>query len=135
MVQSRQSFLDRFEYGKINIKSATDAEDQKEGIDGWIDDDIPMASRKRKKSIAEYGEISIRDSIYYPNNEYGKLINGKFRSKVYIFGFLDAIVICNVTDIIDCLVSENFRKVPNPDKETWGLYIKLQNIKHILIWK
>lgn len=116
----------------IDLRIANFIEDTEEGtdylIEGWR-----FAHRQRNISIQKYGQISIRYSTQKGNDtEYHKLLSGRFQAVIYMFEFTDAIVICSVADIKDCLLFGKFDIVPNPDSSK-GCYINLNEIKHIRI--
>ena len=120
-------------YGKVTFVEPSDKEDQLEGIDGYISG-IPVAWRKRRISILKHKEISIRYSRDTGTpTEFHKLLDGSFKPQLYFFQFTDAIVICKVDDIIDCLKSKKYIVAHNKIDGTEGCYIKTTDIAHRLV--
>ena len=114
----------------INLRIANLIEDTEEGTD-YLINNWRFAHRQRNISINKYNQISIRFSTRKGNDtEYHKLLNGKFQAVLYLFEFTDAMVVCSVADIKDCLAQGKFDIVPNPDGSK-GCYIGLNNITHI----
>lgn len=128
-------FSEDFAFGEVDFVKPASEEDMKHGIDAWLGG-IPFAWRRRRISIKQYGEISIRYSrATGSQTEYDKLLDGSFQPQIYIFQFTDAIVICKVEDIKDCLVKKHFITRQNPDGKTKACYIKFTALPHLLIRK
>lgn len=127
-------FVTDFSFGEVNFSKPAAKEDMEQGIDGWLCG-IPFAWRRRRISLKEYGEVSIRYSRITGNKtEYAKLIGGSFKALIYIFQFIDAVVICRTSDIVDCLRCNKFNIQPNKDGTTKACYIKLADIEHLLLY-
>ena len=96
-----------FEKGLIQITPAIESDDRRNGVDAWIDGNIPIAFRKRPDvSIDQYngkvltiriGKEAIRGYISF---EYDKLLNGQFRAVLYFFKLKGHLVICATQDIV-----------------------------------
>jgi hypothetical protein len=120
-----------FNFSSPEFLKPTSEEDMKQGIDGWICG-FPFAYRKRRKS---YDDITIR---YKRKNgattEYLKIIDGSFRSPIFIFDFPDKVIICSTASIKRALVNHDFEIIQNTDGMTELAVIKLERLKP-LIWK
>lgn len=122
-----------FRFGKLEFHNATNEEDRKEGIDGWIGI-MPVATRKFRKSISAFGQISIRRRKLF-KSEYEKILSGEFKPILYIFEWPDAYAIYRVVDIKACLEMEIFKYKANPGGLTGGCYINFDELPHLLIFK
>ena len=122
-----------FVFGKVDFLEPASKEDMEEGIDAWLGG-IPFAWRKRRISVKKYGEISIRYSrAGNTKTEYAKILDGSFKPRIYIFEFVDAIIICLTSDIYDRLVNKDYTIQSNPDNSTAACYIELSNIDHLIV--
>lgn len=120
------------DYGEVIFTKPASDEDMKQGIDAWVGG-IPWAWRKRRISLSEYGEVSIRYSRPTGvKTEFDKLLDGSFEAQIYIFQFTNAVVICLTADLISCLKLKKYTIVPNEDG-TKAAYIKLSDLKHLAI--
>lgn len=85
------NFDKQLEEGLLRISRSVEEDDHKYGIDGWFDDDIPIAIRRRPTtSIDDYNgrviTIRIGKTIQY-KFEYDKLLDGSFRAVLYLFKY------------------------------------------------
>jgi len=113
------------------MRSASFEEDVQNGIDGWIGN-LPFAHRIRNISLSKYGEVSIRYSLPSGyDTEYHKLLDGRFKARLYIFEFTDAYIFCCADELNRCLKNKLFTIQPNLDG-TKGCYIKLADLKNYL---
>ncbi len=120
-------------FGEVNLVKPASKEDMEHGIDAWVGD-IPFAWRRRRKPFDKWKQISIRFSRSSGiKTEYEKLLNNKIKALLYVFEFPDALIICSVADIIDCLRKSKFQVVDNLDDKTQVAYIDVANIKHLYI--
>ncbi len=135
MVMKQTDFSKDFAFGEVDFVKPASEEDMKQGIDAWLGG-IPFAWRRRRISLKQYNEISIRFSrVSGSATEYDKILNNNYKALVYIFEFTDALVICKVEDIKDCLVKKHFITRQNPDGKIEACYIKLTALPHLLIRK
>ena len=126
-------FVKDYTFGEVTFVKPASEEDMEQGIDAWIGG-IPFAWRRRRISVNKYGEISVRHSrISGYKTELDKLLDGSFKSLIYIFQFTDAVVICLTSDIVWCLKKKEYTVLSNPDSSTAGCYIKLKDITHLLL--
>jgi hypothetical protein len=138
MAMRRESSMDSdvkkdYDYGKVIFHEPSPEEDALKGIDAWING-LPIAWRKRKVSIGEYREVSIRYArASGSKTEYEKILDGSCGAVLYFFEFIDAIVVCKVDVVADCLRAKKFKVVPNPDGTTAACYIKLSDLGNCLI--
>ena len=131
--QLSSQFENDFAHSDVVCRKATYEEDVHQGIDIWLND-IPFAWRKRRISVTDHKQISIRASRSSGSKtEYQKLLDGDCKAMFYVFEFTDAIVICRVLDIVKCLRNEQFETQENPDGETSAMYIGLRDVKHLLV--
>lgn len=120
-----------FAFGEVDFIKPASEDDMKHGIDAWVGG-IPFAWRKRRISLRQYGEISIRYSrATGSKTEYDKLLDGSFKALIYIFQFTDEVVICLTADIIRCLKEKKYSQKFNNDSSTSAIYISLKDIKHL----
>ncbi len=120
-------------FGEVVFIKPADIEDREQGIDAWLGG-IPFAWRRRRIPLSQYGEISIRFSIASGGKtEYHKLLDGSFKALLYVFQFLDAVVVCNTEDIVDCIRNQQYMVKRNRDGASSALYIKTADIKHLRI--
>ena len=125
---------DNLAFGEVIFVKPASEEDMMQGIDAWLGG-IPFAWRRRRISLKQYGEISIRRSIASGSKtEYDKLLNGDFQALIYIFQYTDAIVICLTKDIVNCIQAGKYSKKDNHNGMTSALYINLQDINHLVLW-
>ena len=123
-----------FLFGEVNYCKPASGEDIGHCVDAWLGN-IPLAWRKRRISIKKWGDISIRYKLEITGTktEAQKMLDGECWAIFYFFQFTDAIVICKVDDIITCLQDKKFITKLNPDSgRTWGAYIKLADIPHLI---
>ena len=117
-------------FGVTEFRGATEKEDLEKGIDGWIGD-VPVAVRKRRISVGQFNDISIRfDRKSGIDTELDKLLNGTFQPQLYLFFFQDALVVCGVETIKLCLQNKQYEIKDNMDEATTGCYIKLSSLKN-----
>ena len=127
------SFSEDFTFGSVDFIKPASNEDMEQGIDAWLGG-IPFAWRRRRISLEQYGEISIRYSRESGSRtEYQKLLDSSFKALIFVFQFTDAVVICLTADIIQCLKAKKFVQQANRDGQTSAIYIKLKDIKHLLM--
>ena len=126
-------FQDDFEYGKMNFCQATEDEDMKQGIDGFIGS-MKVATRRFRVPLSLYNAISIRKRLY-SKSEFDKILAGTFKSVLYIFEYTDFFIICRVEDIATCLRQNLFTEKPNQDGLTSGCYIQLGLLLYLAIPK
>ncbi len=133
MVTKQNDFNKDFTFGEVSFIKPSSKEDMEQGIDGWLGG-IPLAWRRRRIPLSQYGEISIRYSRATGNRtEKDKLLDGSFKPQIFIFQFPDAVVICLTADIITCLKAKQYTHQSNKDGLTSAIYIKLEDIKHLVI--
>jgi len=126
-------FTKDFAYGDVTLTKPATQEDMKQGIDAWVGG-IAFAWRKRRIPLQQYRQISIRAArASGVRTEYDKLLDGSCKAKVYIFQFIDSVVICRVEDIVGCLKHGNYQKRNNPDYETSVIYLDIDDIPHLEI--
>jgi len=104
------NFRENMTIGLINVERSVERDDRLNGVDGWLDNDIPFAFRKRPNlSLDSYkGKvITIRigkeSSGGYFKFEYDKLLNGQFKAVVYFFKLKESLLVCPTTSLIDYL--------------------------------
>lgn len=95
-----------FAKGLIQIRPSVEDDDRRNGIDGWLDGNIPIAFRKRPTvTIDQYNGrvLTIRIGKArvqgYRKFEYDKLLSGQFRAILYFFKFKGHLIICATQDI------------------------------------
>ena len=135
MKQTNSKLQEDMNYGQPMMIVITPDADMKENKD-YIIGDLGIAYRRRRFKVNKYGEISIRNSRSSgTKTERQKMLDGECKSKIFVFEFLDAWIICTFTDIYDCLRMNKGYAKSNNDGTTSAYYIKLKDIKHFLIWK
>jgi len=99
-----------FTKGVVQIQPSIDKDDRRNGIDGWLDGNIPIAFRKRPNLTIDRYEgrivtIRIAKPIFqgYIPFEYDKLLNGQFRALLYFFKLKEHLIICPTQAIINYL--------------------------------
>jgi len=126
------SLSENLAFGEVKFSKPTPEQDRNQGYDAWLGE-IPIAWRRRRIPLSQYGEISIRRTIASGGKtEIDKLLDGSFKAQIYVFQFPDAVVICLVKDIIECLKAKKYSQQSNRDF-TSAVYIKLKDINHLLI--
>ena len=122
-------------FGQLMMIVSTPDADMKQNIDYTIGT-LGIAYRHRRIKINKYREISIRNSRSSgAKTERQKILDGECQSRLFIFEFLDAYAVCRLVDILDCLRENRGYVQPNHDGKTSAYYIKLDDIKHLIIWR
>lgn len=135
-METKQDIFNKdFVFGQVAFVKPASEEDMEQGIDAWLGG-IPFAWRRRRIPLKQYGEISIRYSrISGSRTEYDKLLDGSFKPELFIFQFPDAVVICLTSDIVLCLKEKKYSRKENRDGLTSAVFIKLEDIKHLVTWR
>jgi len=127
------SFQDDFAFGDVNGRKSSNSEDQKQVADIWVGN-TAFAWRKRRIPISKYGQISIRlRRNSGTKTECQKIIDGEATASFYVQEFTDAVVICRMADIRECLGLGNFEQRANTDGSTYAAYINLADIRHLIV--
>ena len=122
-------------FSELSFTKPAAQEDMEQGIDAWLGG-IPFAWRRRRISLKQYGEISIRRTVASGGRtEYHKLLDGSFKAQVYVFQFTDAVVICLTQDIIVFLKTNMGYIKSNKDEITSAYYIPIKSISCLIIDK
>ena len=121
-------------YGQRYMLVTTPDADMKENRDYFLEGGLGIAHRRRRFSVDKYGEISIRyKRASGAKTEYQKILDGECKSQLFVFEFLDAWIICTLTDILNCLKMNKGYAKSNNDGITSAYYINLRDIKHLII--
>lgn len=121
------------EFGEVGLIESTFDEDAKRGIDIWVGN-LPVAWRKRRIPLTDWNDITIRYSR--PSGiptEYEKMLNGECGALLYVYEYIDAFVICCVSDIIQCLRNGKYKIQPPSKEKTRSCSITLNDINYLLI--
>jgi len=124
-------------YGQLAMLVTTPDDDMKANTDYFIGK-LRVAYRRRRISIAQYNEISIRFKRESgAETEMSKILAGKAKARLYIFEFVDCWVFATATDILTCLRDPQLHYAqPNNDGLTHACYIKLKDLpNHLIIWR
>lgn len=125
-------FIKDFEYSKPGFLKAAIKEDRELGIDFWLCG-LPVAYRKRRK---DYPDITIRYRRKSgAKTEYIKILDGSFKSVLFIFEFPSSVVLCPTNSILNALKNHRFSVITNKDNETSLAVIELKNLEYILLRK
>lgn len=143
-LETRQENIDAaFATGLLKISRAVEKDDRVYGVDAWLDDNIPIAFRRRPTtSLHDYEGAIITIRISKPETpnwikcEYDKLLSGQFKAILYFFKLTDALVIVPTIEIVQYLKNNqrgglniNFNK-----KGMWDLIcIRPDQLGHVIV--
>ena len=122
-------------YGQVGLITSTPDQDMKSNQDCVVGH-LGIAYRKRRFKADKYGEISIRSTRGNGvRTEKAKILAGECASQIFVFEFLDCLVICFQADIRTALEQNIGYEQWNNDHETAAWYIPLKKIRHWRIEK
>lgn len=97
---------------------------------------LHIAYRTRRCRKDKWGEISIRNSrVSGAKTEKQKILDGECESRLFVFEFTDAWVLCIYPDILSCVKRDIGYIKPNNDGTTSAYYIAIKDIPHATIKK
>lgn len=123
-------------YGQRVMLVTTPDADMKENKDYILEGGFGIAYRRRRFNVDKFNEISIRNSrVSGAKTEKQKILDGKCKSRLFIYEFKDAWVVCTLEDISDSLKNDSGYVQPNSNGTTSAYYISLSKIRHTLLKK
>ena len=136
MRQINSKLEEDMRFGQRMMLVSTPDADMKENKDYILEGGLGIAYRHRRFSVGKYGEISIRyQRKSGAKTEYQKILDGECKSHLFIWEFTDSWVICNLSNILDCLKLGVGYVKENNDGITSAYYINISQIRHWLIKK
>lgn len=127
------SFRLDFAFSQAEFTEATPCQDRKHGVDYFLGG-LPVAYRKRRFPVNRFNDLALRYSRETGNKtECDKLLDGSCLAKLYVFEFEDCWVICQTTDLIQCLRRRRYVVQRGPDGQM--ACINLRDVAHFLMEK
>lgn len=122
-------------FGQRVMLTSTPDDDMKYNID-YVIGELTVAYRRRRISVKKYEQISIRNRRFSgAKTEAQKILAGECRALLYVFEFLDAWVICKVSDLAELLKGRGGEIVQNQDNTTEAVYLNIKDLPHLFIAK
>jgi len=134
MEMKQPNLNEQLAFSRIVFRDATTDQDYK-GTD-YILDNIPLAFRKRKRLLSKDNDITIRHTGRNGrHSEYFRFLDGEADAIAYFFIYPDALVIIEITDLVDYIKKNHYKLQPrtNPDGISKFVSIPLSQIRHFLI--
>ena len=135
MKQTNSNVQQDMAYGqRVMIVTTPDA-DMKGNVD-YIIGSLCVAHRRRRFKSTTYGEVSIRNSrASGAKTEKQKILDSECKAQLFIWEFLDAWIICALSDIADALRRDVGYSKTNNDGITSAYYIPINTVRHFRICK